>query len=245
MGCCRSGPCRLAPPSGGTGVVELEAFAELRVRDFVGVARFLACLELLDQAEIVVLLGEGLPSVFGDSGVHENVNVPVFLVFHFSFADPITVTTFVAWKPFTQQYHYLGLIKKFETGKAACDAYKIPYAEFCESLKFYNACATRKWSPDGKDRFDNTPFDPTDEYYVGIVTPLLHYTMGGIKITTKSEVCTPEGKVIPGFFAGGEAAGGIHNKNRLAGNSLVDCVVYGRTAGESAAKYCVSVRARL
>jgi len=113
-----------------------------------------------------------------------------------------------AWKPFTQQYHYLGLIKKFETGKEACDANKIPYAEFCESLKFYNACAARGWSPDGKDRFDNTPFDPTDAYYVGIVTPLLHYTMGGIKITPKSEVCTEEGKVIPGFFAGGEAAGG-------------------------------------
>jgi len=150
-----------------------------------------------------------------------------------------------AWKPFTQQYAYLGLIKKFPSGKAACDHYKIPYDEFCTSLGFYNKCAERGWSPDGKDRFDNAPFFGEDEYYVGIVTPLLHYTMGGIRISPDAQVLTPEGNVIPGFFAGGECAGGIHNKNRLAGNSLVDCVVYGRTAGTSAAQYAKTGRAKL
>eukprot|EP00494_Astrolonche_serrata_P003047 UN03053 len=139
-----------------------------------------------------------------------------------------------AWKPFTQQYHFLGLIKKFDSGREACKHHKIPYDEFCESLKFYNKCATRGWSPCGKSKFDNAPFYPEDEYYVGIVTPLLHYTMGGIKITKKAQVQKEDGSIIPGFFAGGETAGGIHNKNRLAGNSLVDCVVYGRIAGKSA-----------
>merc|ERR550517_2251947 len=93
--------------------------------------------------------------------------------------------------------------------------------------------------------FRQCPFLGEDEYYVGIVAPLLHYTMGGIRISPDSEVLSPEGNVIPGFFAGGECAGGIHNKNRLAGNSLVDCVVYGRTAGCSAAKYAKMGRARL
>merc|ERR1712117_747242 len=129
--------------------------------------------------------------------------------------------------------------------KAACDAYNIPYDEFCTSLSFYNKCAERGWSPDGKDRFDNAPFFGEDEYYVGIVTPLLHYTMGGIKISPDGEVLTKTGEVIPGFFAGGECAGGIHNKNRLAGNSLVDCVVYGRTAGQSASKFVKSGLSRL
>lgn len=150
-----------------------------------------------------------------------------------------------AWKPFTQQYSFLGLIKKFTNGKEACKHYKIPYEEFCTSIKFYNLCAERGWSPDGKDRFENTPFDPTDEYYVGIVTPLLHYTMGGLKITEYSEVVDKKGKIIPGFFAGGECAGGVHNKNRLAGNSLVDCVVYGRTAGKSACKFVQQTASRL
>lgn len=150
-----------------------------------------------------------------------------------------------AWKPFTQQYAYLGLIQKFESGKEACKKHNIPYDEFCESLKFYNLCAERGWSPDGKSRFDNAPFRGDDEYYVGIVTPLLHYTMGGIKITVKSEVQREDGSVIPGLFAGGECAGGIHNKNRLAGNSLVDCVVYGRTAGDSACQFVRSKQSRL
>jgi len=150
-----------------------------------------------------------------------------------------------AWLPFTQQYTYLGLLKKFNSGKEACAHYKIPYDEFCTSLKFYNRCAERGWSPDGKDRFDNAPFTGEDEYYVGIVTPLLHYCMGGLKITVDGEVVSQKGKVIPGFYAGGECAGGIHNKNRLAGNSLVDCVVYGRTAGQSACKYALSRHARL
>jgi succinate dehydrogenase/fumarate reductase flavoprotein subunit len=150
-----------------------------------------------------------------------------------------------AWKPFTQQYAFLGLLKKFTSGKEACKHYKIPYEEFSTSIKFYNLCAERGWSPDGKDRFDNTPFNPTDEYYVGIVTPLLHYTMGGLKITEYSEVVNKKGEIIPGFFAGGECAGGVHNKNRLAGNSLVDCVVYGRTAGKSACKFLKKTVSRL
>lgn len=150
-----------------------------------------------------------------------------------------------AWKPFTQQYNFLGLIQKFESGEAACKKHNIPYEEFCESLKFYNLCAERGWSPDGKERFDNAPFVGNDEYYVGIVTPLLHYTMGGIKITVKSEVQREDGSVITGLYAGGECAGGIHNKNRLAGNSLVDCVVYGRTAGDSASLYVKSKMSRL
>merc|ERR1712176_1533517 len=150
-----------------------------------------------------------------------------------------------AWKPFTQQYNYLGLIQKYDSGRAACERYNIPYEEFCESLKFYNQCAVRGWSPDGKERFDNAPFDPTDSYYVGIVTPLLHYTMGGLRITEFAEVQRKDGSIIRGFFAGGECAGGVHNKNRLAGNSLVDCVVYGRTAGASAAKYVKSFLSQL
>jgi succinate dehydrogenase/fumarate reductase flavoprotein subunit len=58
-----------------------------------------------------------------------------------------------------------------------------------------------------------------------------------LKISENAEVLTNNKKIIAGFFAAGECSGGIHNKNRLAGNSLVDCVVYGRIAGSSAAQY--------
>lgn len=60
--------------------------------------------------------------------------------------------------------------------------------------------------------------------------------MGGLKISPAAEVMTST-KVIPGLFATGEVCGGVHGKNRLGGNSLLDCVVYGRVSGSSAAAY--------
>jgi succinate dehydrogenase/fumarate reductase flavoprotein subunit len=78
---------------------------------------------------------------------------------------------------------------------------------------------------------------PTEPFYVAIVTPVIHYCMGGLEITVEGEVKGPKGEAIPGLYAAGEIAGGVHGNNRLGGNSLLDCVVYGRVAGRAAAKY--------
>jgi len=50
-------------------------------------------------------------------------------------------------------------------------------------------------------------------------------------------ISTSTGVAIPGLYAAGEVAGGVHGNNRLGGNSLLDCVVFGRVAGKAAAKY--------
>jgi FAD-dependent fumarate reductase len=71
--------------------------------------------------------------------------------------------------------------------------------------------------------------------YVGRVTPVVHFTMGGVMINDKSEVLDAEGRAIPNLFAAGEVTGGIHGENRLGGSSLLECVVYGRIAGDQAA----------
>jgi succinate dehydrogenase/fumarate reductase flavoprotein subunit len=64
-----------------------------------------------------------------------------------------------------------------------------------------------------------------------LVYPTLHYQNGGIKIN-------PEGATtVPGLFAAGECAGGIHGRNRLIGNSTLDIFVFGRRAGRAAAQY--------
>merc|ERR1712014_4702 len=76
----------------------------------------------------------------------------------------------------------------------------------------------------------------TQEFYVAIITPVIHYCMGGLQTTTEGE-CIKGGKAFPGLYVAGEAAGGVHGNNRLGGNSLLDCVVFGRVAGRAASKY--------
>merc|ERR1712190_460183 len=75
------------------------------------------------------------------------------------------------------------------------------------------------------------------EFYVAIITPVIHYCMGGLEIDENSACVDAKGQRIPGLYAAGEVAGGGHGNNRLGGNSLLDCVVFGRVAGRHAAKY--------
>jgi len=77
----------------------------------------------------------------------------------------------------------------------------------------------------------------TEPFYVAIITPVIHYCMGGLEIDTDSAVVNKDGQAIPGLYAAGEVAGGVHGNNRLGGNSLLDCVVFGRVAGQACAKY--------
>ncbi|HET9828266.1 MAG TPA: fumarate reductase/succinate dehydrogenase flavoprotein subunit [Nocardioidaceae bacterium] len=64
------------------------------------------------------------------------------------------------------------------------------------------------------------------------VGPTCHYVMGGVEVDADTEQSR-----VPGLYAAGEVAGGMHGSNRLGGNSLSDLLVFGRRAGESAAAY--------
>jgi cytochrome b involved in lipid metabolism len=77
----------------------------------------------------------------------------------------------------------------------------------------------------------------TEPFYVAIITPVIHYCMGGLEIDTDSAVVNADGQAIPGLYAAGEVAGGVHGNNRLGGNSLLDCVVFGRVAGKACCDY--------
>ncbi|MDV9187467.1 fumarate reductase/succinate dehydrogenase flavoprotein subunit [Streptomyces sp. SR27] len=68
------------------------------------------------------------------------------------------------------------------------------------------------------------------------VGPTCHYVMGGVAVD--SETAATVG--VPGLFAAGEVAGGMHGSNRLGGNSLSDLLVFGRRAGLHAAQYAFS-----
>src|SRR5690349_22424812 len=64
------------------------------------------------------------------------------------------------------------------------------------------------------------------------VGPTCHYVMGGVEVEPDTTM-----SIVPGLFAAGEVAGGLHGANRLGGNSLSDLLVFGRRAGLGAAAY--------
>jgi len=84
------------------------------------------------------------------------------------------------------------------------------------------------------------PWETNDQFWVAIITPVVHYCMGGVKIDTDSAILDTNDKPIPGLFASGEICGGVHGKNRLGGSSLLGCVVFGRVAGDSASRYLLN-----
>merc|ERR1712098_384746 len=75
---------------------------------------------------------------------------------------------------------------------------------------------------------------------IASVAPAIHYTMGGIKINRNGQVVIVDNDtsatgftgIIPGLFAVGEVSGGVHGQNRLGGNSLLECIVFGRIVGK-------------
>ncbi|CAN5901045.1 hypothetical protein BH20GEM1_BH20GEM1_01730 [soil metagenome] len=64
------------------------------------------------------------------------------------------------------------------------------------------------------------------------VGPTTHYAMGGVRVDAESQMST-----VPGLFAAGEVAAGLHGANRLGGNSLSDLLVFGKRAGDHAAEF--------
>ena len=80
--------------------------------------------------------------------------------------------------------------------------------------------------------------DDEQEVCVGKVTPIIHFTMGGVAINEQAQVLASDlgsqQKPVEGLWAAGEITGGIHGDNMLGGSSLLECVVVGRIAGSKA-----------
>jgi aspartate oxidase len=76
-------------------------------------------------------------------------------------------------------------------------------------------------------RYRGAGIDPLAEPI--LTYPVLHYQNGGLVIDTHAET------TLEGVYACGEIAGGTHGRNRMMGNSLLECVVFGRRAGKAAA----------
>jgi fumarate reductase flavoprotein subunit len=131
----------------------------------------------------------------------------------------------------------MGLVKEYENLKDFSTKENISYENLVESFHQNN----QKNCPFGKkvknsfslnSKIFLIDYDENEPIKVALITPAIHYTMGGLKFNSKAQVINTKGEPIEGLFAAGEVTGGLHGKNRLAGNSLLECVVFGRIAGE-------------
>lgn len=130
-------------------------------------------------------------------------------------------------------YIFKKLMKKTTISELGSDA--LHYIQ-----EYAKAAAGQQKDAFGRTQFANwTLTDPTPEsvVYVGTVTPVVHFTMGGVLINERSEILNEENEPIEGLWGAGEVTGGVHGGNRLGGSSLLECVVFGRIAGEKCAEY--------
>ncbi|CAL1129423.1 unnamed protein product [Cladocopium goreaui] len=128
-------------------------------------------------------------------------------------------------------YSKKGLLTKVEgvEGLAQHFGYEVDILK--QSLRDYNDAAKSGSDVFGRTVFPDYTIEETEDFYVGEVVPVIHYTMGGIAINVEGQVLDKDQKTIPGLYAIGEASGGVHGDNRLAGNSLLECTVFGRHVG--------------
>jgi len=140
--------------------------------------------------------------------------------------------------PIPPIYIKRGYVKVAKSIGEAADHMGIDASTLQKTLSEYDTAVEK-----GKDEFGKTVFPSkfnaekeNTSIFVMTITPSIHYTMGGVKIDTSARVLTEGDDVIPGVFAAGEVTGGIHGRNRLVGNGLLDNVVFGRIAGKVAAE---------
>uniref|UniRef100_A0AC34F029 FAD-dependent oxidoreductase 2 FAD binding domain-containing protein n=1 Tax=Panagrolaimus sp. ES5 TaxID=591445 RepID=A0AC34F029_9BILA len=133
-----------------------------------------------------------------------------------------------------------GFFKRFDNAELAAKYMKAPSEIFKATLLNYNEYVAKAETGEKvKDKFEKNifpvAFNLDEPIYVAQVTPAVHYTMGGLKIDRKAFVFSEfMEKPFKGLLAAGEVTGGVHGRNRLAGNSLLECVVFGRIAGRNA-----------
>ncbi|MBS1125913.1 MAG: flavocytochrome c [Nitrospirae bacterium] len=140
-------------------------------------------------------------------------------------------------------YFHLEMVKEGETPEALAAAIKVPPQALKATIDSYNQAFDKKDDAEFKRPDMPRPLR-TPKYYAIAIKPGIHYTMGGLKINTGTQVIAKDGKPIEGFYAAGEVTGGVHGSNRLGGNSISETITFGRIAGDNAAKLAKSVPAR-
>ncbi len=127
-----------------------------------------------------------------------------------------------------------GLIYRSDTIEGLAEYIGCDPAVLRETVDTYNA-----YNEAGVDEeFGRTIFGNKIEngpFFTYPAIPKSHHTMGGLRTNSDAQVLDEDGNVIEGLYAAGEVTGGIHGGNRLGGNAVADCFVFGKIAGEKVA----------
>ena len=129
-----------------------------------------------------------------------------------------------------------GITKEFASVEEAAAFYEMPVDAVVEEIKRYNSFVASKVDEDFEKPIPDDA-QPIDEapYYGVRLWPKVHHCMGGVKTDLDCRVLDMDLTPIPGLFAAGEAAGGVHGACRLGSCATTDCLVNGRIAGQKAA----------
>jgi fumarate reductase flavoprotein subunit len=129
-----------------------------------------------------------------------------------------------------------GRITQAETVAGLAQKLGVPKEALQDAVARHN-----RYILDGRDPDFNKPMTTSmvplvnGPFYAIAQWPAVHHTMGGLRIDSGARVIDIWGRPIPRLYAAGEVCGGIHGSNRLGGNAIPDCIVFGRIAGMNAA----------
>ena len=137
-----------------------------------------------------------------------------------------------------ENYSQQGLLTTASSTSELAQALKLPVSSFVETMNKYQEYQTTGEDLEfGRNGYEMPHPLTHAPFYAIEVEPVLHHTMGGIKINSKAEVVNKSGNPVPGLYAAGEVTGGVHGGNRLGGNAIADIIVFGQIAGTSAVNY--------
>lgn len=136
-------------------------------------------------------------------------------------------------------YYKIGAITKCENAEEIANyiGHDVTADTITSELAKWSECVANQNDPEFGSEFQWLRNLDVGPWYIAEIAPGIHHTMGGVKINTNAEVISTEGAVIPGLYACGEVTGGVHGGNRVGGNAILDCLVFGHTAADQACAY--------
>ncbi|ATF93981.1 flavocytochrome c [Cedecea neteri] len=135
------------------------------------------------------------------------------------------------------EYIAKGFVVSAEGPRELAEKLGMDYHTFLATLERYNGFVENQYDEDfGRKTALRNPIKDGPFHAIRIA-PGVHHTMGGVTINAETEVLDKQHQVIPGAFAAGEVAGGIHGGNRIGGNAVADIIVFGTLAGHQAASW--------